>query len=129
MARSYDVPEDVIDHTPAEPAPPPPLPVVPPDDVARIRELRMKAAAGPLDDGEKAELDKLALAEADAAGNPPPVEQTEPAMEPGHMLLADILAVLAHLVATVPAASGIAPRLVVMRQRLADLIAPPADKK
>jgi hypothetical protein len=132
MARSYDPePEAVIDHTAPDPAPPEPLPVVAPDDAARLRELRLKAAGmgGTLDDGEKAELDKLALAEADAAGHPEPVEMTGPAMEPGHVLLADILAVLAHLVATVPAAGGIAPRLAAMRQRLADLISPPADKK
>jgi hypothetical protein len=130
MARSYDPePEAVIDHTAADPAPPEPLPVVAPDDAARLRELRLKAAAGPLEDGEKAELDKLALAEADAAGHPAPVEQDAPPVEPHHQLLTDILAVLAHLVATVPAASGIAPRLAAMRQRLADLISPPAEKK
>jgi hypothetical protein len=128
MARSYDPSEAVIDHTPDEPAPPPPPPVMAPDDVARIRELRMKAAAGPLGDGEKAELDKLALAEADAAGHPPPVEQTAPPVEPQHQLMSDVIAVMEHLVAVLPAAAAIAPRLAAMRQRLRDMISPP-DKK
>jgi protein required for attachment to host cells len=158
MARSYDPePEAVIDHTAADPAPPEPLPAAvfdgkrlyelkskgsdaTPAEVeelaklttderaasARLQVLRLKPA---MTDAEKAEFDRLGLAEADAAGHPVPVANADHPMSPEHSMISDILASLEHIAAVLPAAAPLVQRLAAMRQRLADLIAPPADKK
>jgi len=113
-----------MDKTPEKPA----APELTPEENARVVELRAAAAAGPLSDSDKAELDKLALAEAEAAGHPVPVTPTAAPLSAEHSLVGDILAVLEHIVATVPAVSGMGPRLQAMRMKLDGIVSPP-DKK
>jgi protein required for attachment to host cells len=157
VARSYDPePEAVVDHTPDDPAPPDPPPAAvfdgkrlfelkskgadaTPAEVeelaklvtderaasARLQVLRLKPA---MTDAEKAEFDKLGLAEADAAGHPVPVENADHPMTPEQSMMSDILASLEHIAAVLPAAAPLVQRLAAMRQRLTDMISPP-DKK
>lgn len=115
--------DDTIDHTADETVAADPAPVAP-DDAARAQELRVAALTEPLGEADKAELDKLAKAEADAAGHPEPVEQTG-SPDPLAQLMHEILSGLEHIADVVPSVRGLVPRLAAMRQRLDAMISPP----
>lgn len=49
----------------------------------------------------------------------------QPEADPVGPMLDDIVAILGHLVDTIPAAAGMAPRVAMLRRRLADMRVPP----
>lgn len=94
------------------------------EEAARLRELRAAEVGGQISDAAKAELDALALKEADAAGHPRPESISPgPRADPGYLFAGDIVALLESIVDTVPALAGMRPtvwRLKAAHARLAE---------
>jgi hypothetical protein len=107
-----------------------PLPPGPdPEEVKRLAELRAAESRGLIADADKAELDKLALMEADAAGHVRPEAVVAEPLDPVHSMLGDVIAMLEGMVDSVPALAGM--RGAIFRLKVAHnrLIAPPPEPK
>ena len=112
------------DHSADQPLPPDPAPV-PPDEAARLVELRAANMAGKLTDAEREEMAKLSAAESEAAGHV--VAEPAAAVHPILALHDEVLGVLRDVIELLPQLGSLRPRVAQMRDRMRLLIDPPVD--
>jgi hypothetical protein len=85
-----------------------PLPPGPDEkEAVRLQGLRAAEVKGQITDADKAELDALALKEADAAGHPRPEDIKPVIIDPVHGIIGEVVAMLESMVDTVPALGGL----------------------
>ena len=98
-----------------------------PEDSAKVQALRVRSAMGAMPDDAKAELDRLSMAESEAAGHAAPVEVADAAIDGPLALHGEVLALFGHMVEVIPALRSMEPMLRRLRARYDGMVNPPVD--